>query len=115
MKTKKKKILLICASVLLVMVLLFAYAYKSFYHPRLFSTWFDRTNTIDEKDIEKVSAGMTYGEVIRAIGKANGQTGSGFFILTYRCSNGKELNLYLGYDEAKKFDSYYVTDVVVRN
>ncbi len=103
----KNKILLICASILLVGIFLFAYAYKTFYHPSFFSTWFDRTNTIDEKEIEKVSAGMTYGEVIRAIGKANGQTGSGFFILTYRCSNGGELYLYLAHDETKKIDPYY--------
>lgn len=65
------------------------------YNPHNLESYCDVENIVSPSAIEKLHKGMSYGQVIRKIGKATRQSGSGFFILEYDCTDGGVLSLYI--------------------
>lgn len=94
----KRKVLLVLFS--LLMICTTACAREALYDMNNSDSLFDETNIVDDTKIEKIKEGMTYGEVISLIGKANGERGSGFIIFSYACNSGKTLNLWMGQEES---------------
>lgn len=72
------------------------------YDPKNVETWFDNNNVIFLTDAEQVRKGMPYGRVIKLIGKANRQVGSGFTMIQYNCDNGQKMTIWLDYAEDRR-------------
>jgi len=86
---KKTKVWILEAlAVALIFLVVLVFIPKYSYSPDDPSTWFDENNVIRESEINRLEKGMTYAEVIRCIGKANMDVGSGFGIYEYACTNG---------------------------
>ncbi|MBQ8751505.1 MAG: hypothetical protein IJZ13_00185 [Clostridia bacterium] len=83
------------------------------YNPDSLETFFDENNVILETELALVSPGMTYGQVIHRIGKANEVAGSGFFILGYACTNGKQASLTFTVDESNPQDPWVLEAIHV--
>ena len=66
------------------------------------STIFEENRRVSEEDIGKIKVGMTYSEVLQAIGKAQKIGGSGFIIFDYVCDTGSEYSVIFEYD----YESY---------
>ena len=58
------------------------------------NSYHDENNIIFEWEVCKLKEGMSYYEIIRAIGKPNRTVGSGFWIMEYACFGGKYLYVY---------------------
>lgn len=71
------------------------------YNPENIDTYFNQSNTIHELQTNLIFEGMSYGQVIRLIGKANRDIGSGFFIVEYDCRNGDKFHIWLKHTENK--------------
>lgn len=101
MKKCKYMFLIITFLVLVCFAMYFAYLrFDSIpYDPESLDTYYDENNIIFEWEAKKLCEGMTYGEVIGIIGKANRDIGSGAMVVEYDCVGGKRLGLSFWCDE----------------
>lgn len=90
---KKVRHILLLIMIIVIMLLLYVLNKPLGYDPQEIDTYFDEKNVIHEYELSFLSKGMTYGEVIRVLGKANKDVGSGRIIFEYKCSSGKVVYL----------------------
>ena len=105
MQGKKKTLLIViaaCLSVVLLASLLLSYFVPKYYasdEARANGDFFNEHNIVPDWSVLFIKEGMTLEQVVRRIGRPNGEYGYGFWILEYRCLSGKRLSLYVCYEQ----------------
>lgn len=115
---KKNRLLALLIPVCLIIVLIMLLCTQQYwmplpYDPHNLETYCDAGNTVSPSAIEKLHEGMSYSQVIRKIGKATRQSGSGFFILEYDCTDGSVLSLYIDNSGSGR-DPCYVEGIIIQ-
>ena len=79
-------------------------------------TWFDESGKkIKRSEIDRIEEGMTLENVIKTIGKAKRDIGSGTMILEWDIDNGKTLVISFGSKQGQnKMDEWYVNLITIK-
>lgn len=98
---KRKAIVISLLVVYIVVFVIIAFnqyvKHRMEYDPDDYDTYYDEDNVVElsQDTMDKLNKCETYNEVIKIIGKANRNTGSGLFIVSYNTFDGRELKIVL--------------------